>query len=114
MFWPAVDSSTLSNIVRVVSFGAMLPFALLGLALCLRTCLHKKSASNSADHPPDYRHAWLLLLFVVTYTGVHLASWAGIRYRLPVDAILLIFAAYGLFRLLSLVPAWTRWTGKFY
>jgi hypothetical protein len=30
------------------------------------------------------------------YTAIHLLSWALIRYRLPVDAVLLPFAAVGL------------------
>jgi len=33
---------------------------------------------------------------MATYTAVHLASWANVRYRLPVDAVLLIFAAAGI------------------
>jgi len=44
------------------------------------------------------------LLFMVVYVGVHLASWAGIRYRLPTDAVALVFAAEAG---LSLV-GWTR------
>ena len=31
--------------------------------------------------------------------NVHLLSWAGIRYRLPVDAVTLLFAARSLFGL---------------
>ena len=30
---------------------------------------------------------------MATYTAIHLLSWALIRYRLPVDAIALVFAA---------------------
>ena len=40
--------------------------------------------------------ATLLYLFIAVYTVIHLLSWALIRYRLPVDAVLIIFAAYGL------------------
>jgi hypothetical protein len=35
--------------------------------------------------------------------GVHLLSWAGIRYRLPSDAPGLVFAAYAAWRLVQLV-----------
>jgi hypothetical protein len=35
----------------------------------------------------------LLYLYVAIYTLVHLLSWTLIRYRLPVDAVLVIFAA---------------------
>jgi hypothetical protein len=38
----------------------------------------------------------LLLLFFLVYVGVHLLSWAGIRYRLPADGVMLVFAAYAL------------------
>jgi hypothetical protein len=84
MFWPADDSGLLSNMTRMLSFGLALPFMLYGLLIALRRW-----------------RAWLLLyLFVVVYSGIHLLSWALIRYRLPVDAVLLVFAAYGLVDLL--------------
>ncbi len=35
-------------------------------------------------------------LFIVLYTMLHLVSWANVRYRLPVDAFLILFAAYGI------------------
>jgi hypothetical protein len=35
---------------------------------------------------------FLLMLFVIIYTGIHLLSWALIRYRLPVDAVMTVFA----------------------
>jgi len=41
-------------------------------------------------------HLGLLYLFIGVYTAIHLLSWALIRYRLPVDAVLIVFAAYGL------------------
>lgn len=77
-FWPAADSSTLSNLSRVLSFGILLPFMAYGFFSRLR-------------------HSWntpylVLYLFAFVYTGVHLLSWALIRYRLPIDAILLLFA----------------------
>ena len=37
-----------------------------------------------------------LVLFVGIYSLIHLFSWALIRYRLPIDAVLLIFAGLGL------------------
>ena len=43
----------------------------------------------------------LLYLFMVIYTLIHLLSWALIRYRLPVDAILILFAALGLVELVT-------------
>jgi hypothetical protein len=32
------------------------------------------------------------MLFALMYTFIHLLSWSLIRYRLPVDAVLLVFA----------------------
>ena len=39
-------------------------------------------------------HMDLLLMFgfMVIYTGIHILSWTLVRYRLPVDAVALIFA----------------------
>ncbi len=79
-FWPLPESGLLSNITRVASFGLALPFMLYGLALSLQ-----------------HWRKWLLLhVFIVVYSAIHLLSWALVRYRLPMDALLLIFAAYGL------------------
>jgi hypothetical protein len=91
-FWPSSESGMLSNISRVGSFGLFLPFMLYGLWVSARLVRDHKHVGRRSD-------VVLLYLFVVVYTGVHLLSWALIRYRLPVDAVLLIFAAVGLERL---------------
>jgi hypothetical protein len=39
------------------------------------------------------------------YTLIHVLTWTLIRYRLPVDAILVIFAGLALVDLASRVPA---------
>jgi len=75
-FWPSADSSRLSNLSRVGSFGILLPFMLAGLFL-------------SRAH---WRACLPLYLFAGAYAMVHLLSWSLIRYRLPVDAVLLVFA----------------------
>ena len=80
-FWPSSDSGLVSNVSRVFSFGILWPFMAYGLIYSLRR----------------YSSLTLILyLFVAAYTGIHLLSWALIRYRLPVDAILLVFAGAGL------------------
>ncbi len=84
MFWPSADSGLLSNIVRVASFGLALPFMVIGLWLWLR---------EPAKSPANLAAGVLLLLFVVVYSAIHILSWTLIRYRLPVDAVLLIFAS---------------------
>ena len=92
-FWPDPASNAVSNVTRVVSFGLFLPFMIYGL---LRALVKRPSPS-----------AWLMVLFVIAYTGVHLLSWALIRYRLPVDAVMVIFgslAVADLMALLKLLP----------
>jgi hypothetical protein len=88
MFWSSAASSLPSNLTRVLSFGLALPFMILGIAIWIQDA-HKKRVPV----PPG----GLLLLFIVVYSAIHLLSWALIRYRLPVDAVGLIFAARGLY-----------------
>lgn len=104
-FWPTSDSTLLSNAARVLSFGLFLPFMLYGLILAVSHLRHSgplRSGPAVADGAPDLRAAYtaLFLLFVLVYTAIHLASWANVRYRLPVDAFLIMFAAYGIDHLL--------------
>jgi hypothetical protein len=83
MFWPSAASGMVSNVSRVGSFGLFLPLMLAGLVYSLaRRDLRRRTFEDSS----------LLLLFMALYTAVHLLSWALVRYRLPVDAILLIYA----------------------
>lgn len=77
MFWPSRDTTLLHNVGRVFSFGLFLPFMIYGLWLS-RT---------------QWRRFRILYLFIVFYSLLHILTWAMIRYRLPVDAVLLIFAA---------------------
>jgi hypothetical protein len=49
----------------------------------------------------------VLYLFIITYTGVHLLTWALIRYRLPVDAVMLTFAA------VALIELWLKLTRRY-
>jgi hypothetical protein len=93
-FWPSADSGTVSNFARVSSFGVLWPFMLYGLFYAFL----RRSKSDVVTSP-----IFLLLLFAVAYTAIHLLSWSLIRYRLPVDAVLLIFAALPIGILLSKV-----------
>ncbi len=79
-FWPSAESSFISNVSRLGSFGLLLPFMIYGLWQGRR---HWPLAS-------------LLYLFILVYTFIHLLSWALIRYRLPVDAVLILFAGLAL------------------
>lgn len=97
-FWPSSDSGDLSNVARVASFGIFWPFMLYGLLrslLCMRTA--------PLLRPPS--PLLLLLLFVTIYSGIHILTWTLIRYRLPVDAIMVIFAGLAIVDLVARLPA---------
>ena len=91
-FWPSEDSSFLSNVSRVGSFGILLPFMLLGLGISL---LRFRDPSYPAQKP----YLLILYLFIVIYASIHLLSWTLIRYRLPIDGFLIVFAALGFYTL---------------
>ncbi len=94
-FWPSGDSSLVSNITRVLSFGLALPFMLLGIALWATIHLGKNRILHNIGEL--FRSPGsLLLVFSVFNTAIFLLSWALIRYRLPQDAVLLVFAAYSI------------------
>jgi hypothetical protein len=50
----------------------------------------------------------LLVLFVSIYSFIHLLSWSLIRYRLPVDAVLLVFAGLALVDLAQRIISWRK------
>jgi hypothetical protein len=89
-FWPSNDSSVISNLNRVLSFGLYLPFMFLGLGLSISR----------------WRSFVSLYLFMVIHTGIHLLSWPSPRYRLPVDAVLMVFAGLALLELAKQLRTW--------
>ncbi|HSM56421.1 MAG TPA: hypothetical protein VK879_09735 [Candidatus Sulfomarinibacteraceae bacterium] len=91
-FWPQSASGMLSNVSRLLSFGLFLPFMLIGVArqLALRVRQARRSLLATIISPGA-----LLLFFILVYTGIHILSWTQVRYRLPVDAVLVLFAAQG-------------------
>jgi hypothetical protein len=95
MFWPSPDSGVVSNVARVASFGLLLPFMLFGLVKARYAARASWRGDPGSWLTPSAGLA-LLVAFVATYTAIHLLSWALIRYRLPVDAVLIIFAGVGL------------------
>ncbi len=87
MFWPSNDSGLISNLSRVGSFGVFWPFMLAGL---IRALVGKYRLTQGGLRSP----VALLALFGLVYTGIHVLTWALVRYRLPIDAVFLVFAAY--------------------
>lgn len=88
-FWPSTESGIVSNISRVGSFGLLLPFMLFGIWVSLSIF------RNSAD-PRQRANLLIFYVFIVVYTTIHLLTWTLIRYRLPVDAVLILFSAIGI------------------
>lgn len=78
-FWllPSAASTPLSNAARLCSFTLYAPFMLYGLVLSRRR----------------WRECLPLYLYLAVDTVLHLGSWAAPRYRLPSDALLMVFAA---------------------
>jgi 4-amino-4-deoxy-L-arabinose transferase-like glycosyltransferase len=76
-FWPTNETSLIGNIARVTSFGIIWPFVILGMWL---------SRYRWRELMPIY-------IFMIIHFGVYVISWTMIRYRMPLDAIWIIFAA---------------------
>jgi 4-amino-4-deoxy-L-arabinose transferase-like glycosyltransferase len=104
LFWPKSDSTLLSNAARLMSFALFLPAMLYGLYMSLRQLISsrgEKPAQDSATSSHENSNLntefiLLLLSFILLYSFIHIVSWANVRYRLPVDAVLIVFAGYGL------------------
>jgi 4-amino-4-deoxy-L-arabinose transferase-like glycosyltransferase len=95
-FWPSAGSGLISNVSRVGSFGIALPFMIYGLFLAVKGGRSEKGNRivNLLTSPTG-----LLILFGVIYTSIHVLTWTLIRYRLPVDAALIPFAALAIYDL---------------
>lgn len=91
-FWPSSDSSRISNLNRVLSFGLYLPFMLFGLWLSFSR----------------WRSFVVLYVFILVHTAIHLLSWPAPRYRLTVDAVLMVFAGMAVLELARYFQSWRR------
>ena len=93
-FWPTPQTTLLHNLGRVGSFGLFLPLMLYGLFLAFR------HAKQTPWIPTQARFSTtplaLILLFASFYSLLHILTWAMPRYRLPLDAVTLPFAALAL------------------
>lgn len=92
-FWPSPESGLVSNLARVLSFGICLPFMIHGLFLSFRRW-----------------RAWMLCyLFLIVHSLVHIFSMADIRYRLPMDPILIVFAGLSIVHLATEILPQRLW-----
>jgi 4-amino-4-deoxy-L-arabinose transferase-like glycosyltransferase len=93
-FWmtPSTESSPISNLARLCSFTLAAPLMLYGLA-----CSRRR-----------WQACVPLYLYLLVDAALHLASWSAPRYRLPSDALLMVFAglaAVDLARRVGWLPA---------
>jgi hypothetical protein len=102
-FWPTTNSSRISEISRIGSFGLFLPFMCYGTWLVIfRPRRYNLLDDPDGDEKSSHITAWiktpvaLWLGFFIIYTLMHLATWAAIRYRLATDGVMIIFAAVGI------------------
>lgn len=98
-FLPSANSSLISNVSRVGSFGLFLPFMLIGL---IRTLFYRFPSFRTRLASPFVA----IYVFFLIYTGIHVLTWTLIRYRLPLDAFLIIFAALAF---LKIGEKWSAW-----
>jgi len=94
MFWPSTESGMLSNVSRVFSFGLFLPFMVYGLVLGILRMPKRLGELLAAPES-------LLVGFGLFYTAIHVLTWTLIRYRLPVDAILVLFGGLAVWVLIG-------------
>lgn len=97
-FWilPSENSSLISNLSRLFSFALYLPFMLYGLYLSRR----------------QWRACLLLYFYVAFDTGLSLISWSAPRYRLPSDAVMMVFAALAVVTLGERVGIQSVWRAR--
>jgi hypothetical protein len=93
-FWPTADTTLLHNVGRTASFGLFLPFMLAGIWLAVRQAGLDRSAGSWIRFSTT--PLALSLLFMGFYSLLHILTWAIPRYRMPVDAVALPFAALAL------------------
>jgi 4-amino-4-deoxy-L-arabinose transferase-like glycosyltransferase len=93
-FLPSKDSSMISNITRVTSFGFALPFMIVGIWLSIKSLIKIKASFFNSPICP-------ILGFGIIYSGIHILTWSLVRYRLPIDALFLIFAGLSLSKLVQ-------------
>jgi hypothetical protein len=82
-FWPAPESSPSSNVARLLSFGFAAPLMVIGVVTAFRPRSEVDAACRSC--------ARLLALVAIVHSAPYVLTWTLVRYRLPVDALLMPF-----------------------
>jgi hypothetical protein len=107
-FRPSEASSRVNAVGRVLAFGVFVPLMVYGIWLALRAARARARATAAPRQAEGVRSGKtragaladflttplaLILVFAVFYSVLHIMTWAMPRYRLPVDAVLMPFAA---------------------
>ncbi len=82
-FWrlsPRVATRT-NKLIALATSGWMIPLGFLGMALSWRAY---------------WRSTSLLIMLIFSFTAVHIMFWAMIRYRVPIDPFVIIFAGFSI------------------
>jgi 4-amino-4-deoxy-L-arabinose transferase-like glycosyltransferase len=96
-FLPSRQDGLVSNLARVGGFGLYLPFMIFGLiGSLIRLEKREKSFTGYVSSP-----VFLLAAFALAYSAIHILTWTLVRYRLPVDAVLMVFAGWAVFDLVT-------------
>jgi hypothetical protein len=99
-FSPSGASSPVNAVGRVLAFAVFVPLMVFGLWLALRGAREtaRPSGKTRVGALTDFLTTplGLILMFAVFYSVLHILTWAMPRYRLPVDAVLMPFAALAL------------------
>ena len=93
-FWSVVPTSSKTTprdaVISILSYGLLLPLALLGVALSFR----------SVEKP------WLLIVWTLNFCLMSLIAFGSTRFRAPVEPVLVLFGA------LALERAWAVWAAR--
>lgn len=87
-FWPT-DTVPLHNAGRLLSFTLFLPAFIAGIWVAVQQTRRQSHGPVNLWRQP----IGLVFLFMLFYSALHIFTWAIPRYRLPVDAVAMPFAA---------------------
>lgn len=96
----------LEKLASILSYGVLLPLALFGLYRSLRRGTSPLAVPT--EYPPRDLLAPLVLLLALMYTGVHAVVLSKVRFRLPLDPLVILYGAAGLTVLWDYLRLWLR------
>ncbi len=89
-------TSPLIAMARLLSYGLVLPFFVIGFILSCR---------RSSDLS---RQKWVLIAVILSFIGLHVLTTAEPRYRLPIEPFMVAFAAFAATRIYHRWEIWRK------